>query len=147
MTTAPNTVITSQGTKLGIGATPTWVANLTSIDGLDVKVNTIDTTTLDNTNGYKTFVSGFKEVSDVSISGFLDTSNDQQFWTAINSEGTQAPQQFTIQFPAVGGQVTGTAWTFTGLVNGFKTKAGIDSIVSFDATLKVIGAPTLTFGE
>lgn len=146
MAVTPQTVVTSQGTKLGIGATPTWVANLTSIDGLDVKTATIDTTTLDNVSGYKTFVTGFHEISDVAVSGFLDTSDEQQFWTAINSTGTQAPQQFTIQFPPVGGQVTGTAWTFNGLVTGFKTKAGMDSIVSFDATLKVVGQPTFTIG-
>lgn len=141
-----NTPVTAQGTTIGIGATPTNILNLTSIDGLDVKLSTIDTTTLDATSSYKTFVGGFKEVSDVALAGFLDAQADATLWTAINTAGQQAAQAFTIQFPAVGGQTTGTKWTFNGIVTGFKTKAGIGALVTFDATIKVSGAPTITWG-
>lgn len=146
MVATPNTPVTAQGTTIGIGATPTNILNLTSIDGLDVKVSTIETTTLDSTSAYKTFVTGFKEVSDVAISGYLDAQADATLWTAINTNGQQATQAFTIQFPAVGGQATGTKWTFNGIVTGFKTKAAENSMVAFDGTIKVSGAPTLTWG-
>jgi hypothetical protein len=146
MVATPNTPVTAQGTTIGIGVGPTNILNLTSIDGLDVKVSTIETTTLDSTTGYKTFVTGFKEVSDVSIGGYLDAQADVPLWTAINTAGQQATQSFTIQFPAVGGQTTGTKWVFNGIVTGFKTKAGENSMVAFDATVKVSGAPTLTWG-
>lgn len=147
MVATPNTPVTAQGTTIGIGATPTNILNLTSIDGLDVKVTTIETTSLDSTTGYKTFVTGFKEVSDVAIAGYLDAQADAPLWTAISSAGNQTPQQFTIQFPTVGGQTTGTKWTFNGIVTGFKTKAAENALVSFDATIKVSGAPTLTMGS
>lgn len=146
MVATPNTPVTAQGTTIGIGATPTNILNLTSIDGLDVKVTTIDSTTLDSTSGYKTFVTGFKEVSDVAIAGFLDAQADLPLWTAVNTAGQQATQSFTIQFPAVGGQATGTKWVFSGIVTGFKTKVAENSLVSFDATIKVSGAPVLTMG-
>lgn len=146
MVATPNTPVTSQGTQIGIGATPTWIANLTSIDGLDVKLTTIDTTTLDSNAGFKTFVGGFKEVSDIALSGNLDAQADLALWTAISGAGQQAPQTFTIQFPAVGGQATGTKWVCSGIVTGFKTKAGVNAMVAFDATIKVSGSPTLTMG-
>jgi predicted secreted protein len=146
MVATPNTPVTSQGTTIGIGSSPTNILNLTSIDGLDIKVGTIESTTLDSTSGYKTFVTGFKEVSDVAISGYLDAQADAPLWTAVNTAGQQSPQTFTIQFPAVGGQTTGTKWTFSGIVTGFKTKAAENALVTFDGTIKVSGAPTLTFG-
>lgn len=146
MPVQPNVVVASQGTKLGIGAVPDWVANVTSIDGLDIKQNTIETTALDAAGSFKTFVAGFKEIGDVSVSGYLDTTSQVPFWNAISTAGVQESQAFTIQFPPAGGQVTGTKWEFQGLITGFKTKAGVDSVISFDTTIKVIGMPTLTWG-
>lgn len=146
MVATADTPVTAQGTTIAMGATPTTILNLTSIDGLDIKLSTIDTTTLDSTASYKTFVGGFKEVSDVALAGFLDAQADTNLWNAINTSGQQAAQAFTIQFPAVGGQATGTKWTFNGIVTGFKTKASVGAMVTFDATVKVTGAPSITWG-
>lgn len=145
MTAVANTPAVAQGTTFLIGATA--VANLTSIDGLDVKVSTIETTTLDSTTSFKTFVTGFKEVSDVALAGYLDFTADPALWTALNTTANQAAQAMTIQFPPVGGQTTGTKWTFNGIVTGFKTKAAENSMVAMDATIKVSGAPTITWGS
>jgi predicted secreted protein len=131
---------TSQGVTIKKTA-GTAIAFLNSIDGLEVKANTIDTTALDTTGGYKTFISGFKEVSDVQLSGFYSSKDHDVFMTDFNA---QTSTTYDIQFPPAGGATTGTKWSFTALVVGFKTKAAVDNVISFDVTLKVVGAPTFT---
>lgn len=131
---------TSQGVSFK-KASGTAVAFLNSIDGLEVKANTIDTTSLDATGGYKTFIAGFKEVSDVSVSGHYSPKDHDGFMADLTA-GTAIA--YEIQFPAAGGAVTGSKWAFTAIVTGFKHKASVDNVVTFDATLKVVGAPTFT---
>lgn len=133
-------VVTSQGVTLK-KATGSAIAYLTSIDGLSLKANTIDTTSLDTALGYKTFIQGFKEVDDVSLSGSYSSFDHDVFITDFNA-GTSA--SYTIQFPPAGGAATGAKWAFTGIVTGFKHKAAVDNVVSFDVSIKVVGAPTFT---
>ncbi|WEG14005.1 phage tail tube protein [Pullulanibacillus sp. KACC 23026] len=133
----------SQGTTIK-KSTGTAIAFLTSIDGLDIKADTIDTTALDTDGGYKTFINGFKEVSDVPISGFFDYAAHSQMLTDLQA-GTNSA--YTIQFPPGPGQTTGASWNFNAIVTEFHTKAAVDNVISFDATLKVSGAPTLVAGS
>lgn len=140
--TATSSAITSQGTTIKKGTGTAW-AFITGVDGLDIKVATLDTTPLDATNGYKSFISGFKEVSDIAISGYFDYVTQAGILTDLQA-GTSA--SYTIQFPPATGGTTGASWTFTAIVTGFKTKAAVDSVITFDATLKVSGAPTLVSG-
>jgi predicted secreted protein len=135
--------ISSQGTTIK-KTSGTAIAYLTKIDGLSIKANTIDTTALDTTGGYKTFINGFKEVDDVSISGFFDYSTHSAILTDLQA-GTKT--NYTIQFPPAVGGTTGASWTFDAVVTGFKTGAGVDQTISFDATLKVSGAPNLVAGS
>jgi len=134
--------ISAQGTTIK-KASGTAYAYLTKIEGLSIKANTIDTTALDTTGGYKTFINGFKEVDDVSLSGFFDYSAHDEILTDLQA-GTKS--SYTIQFPPAPGGTTGASWTFDAIVTNFKTGAGVDAVVSFDATLKVSGQPTLTAG-
>lgn len=141
MTATPGP-ISSQGTTIK-KTSGTAIAFLTSIDGLDIKANTIDVTALDSTGGYKQFINGMKEVGDVAISGFFDYSSHSAILTDLQA-GTKT--NYTIQFPPAAGGTTGASWTFDAVVTGFKTKAGVDATITFDGTLKVSGAPTLIAG-
>lgn len=116
----------------------TAIAFLNSIDGLEVKASTIDTTALDTVGGYKTFIQGFKEVSDVQLGGSYSSKDHDVFMTDFTAGGSIA---YEIQFPIAGGATTGAKWTFSAIVVGFKTKAAVESVISFDVTLKVVGAP------
>jgi predicted secreted protein len=123
------------GTQLLIGATA--VAGLQDIQGLDVKADTIDVTNLGSAALFKEFMSGFKEVSDLSVTGFFqpdDAGGQLQLWSLLNS-GTKT--SFSIVFPF------GVSWTFTAIVTGFKTGAKTEDAVPFDGTLKISGAPSL----
>ncbi len=78
------------GTKLniGTGAGAVTVGGLTSIGGIEISAETIDVTALDNSTGYREKLPGFKEVSDLTVSGFLDgaDSGQTQMYTLLNSQ-------------------------------------------------------------
>jgi predicted secreted protein len=130
----------SQGTQFK-KATGTAVANLNSIDGLDVKANTIDSTTLDTAGGFKTFVQGFKEVSDVALSGYYSPKDHDIFMADLTAGDVI---EYEIVFPIFAGALTPAKWVFDGIVTGFKHAAAVDNIITFDATIKVVGQPTFT---
>ena len=94
------------------------IGSLKSIDGIEVSADVIDTTTLDNTTGYKDKIPGFKDVGNISLSGLLDGA---------------------IKFPAG----IGKTWSFKASVVKFKTGAQVGDAISFDAELAVSGKPTL----
>jgi len=130
------TAAAAVGTVLKI-ATST-VAGLTSISGLSLSADTIDTTALDSTGGYRSFIGGFKDGGEVSLSGFLIYADAGQLaiYTAFGSGAVTA---FTIVFP----DDIGATWAFNGVVTAYTTGAELEDAVSFEATIKVSGAPTL----
>ena len=131
----------SLGTKLQIAeTTPITVGSLTSINGLEVSADTIDVTTLDSTDGYREFIQGFKDGGEVSVEGYLDvaTGNGQKEMLDLFDSGEVKP--FEIVFPAT----LNAKWAFNGIVTGFSTGASLEDPLSFSATIKVTGKPTLT---
>ena len=133
--------IKSLGTKLQIaGTTPITVGSLTSINGLEVSADTIDVTTLDSADGYREFIQGFKDGGEVSVEGYLDvaTGNGQKEMFDLFESGEVKP--FEIVFPAT----LNAKWAFNGIVTGFSTGVSLEDPLSFSATIKVTGKPTLT---
>lgn len=129
--------VAAQGTKLFIGVNS--IAELTSISGLELSGDTIDTTALDATGGYRTFIQGFKDGGEVSISGHFnpnDTNGQYALYTGF-SNGTVS--SFSIVFPSS----MGASWTFNGVVTGYTTGAELENTVTFEATIKVSGQPSL----
>lgn len=126
----------SVGTKLMFGANA--VAELSSIGGLELSAETIDTTSLDSDGGYRTFIGGFKDGGEVSISGFFAPEDPGQaaVYAAFNSGATTACK---IVFPAE----LGYEWDFDAVITAFSTSAELEEAVSFEATLKVSGEPEL----
>ncbi|ALC92061.1 histidine kinase [Bacillus sp. FJAT-18017] len=125
----------AMGTKLLVNANS--VADLTSIGGLDLSADTLETTTLDSVDGFRTFMQGLKDAGEASLSGFFnpgDTNGQVALYNAYMN-GTMLP--FTILFPF------GAAWTFNGIVTGVSTGAEMEDGVSFEATVKVSGKPSL----
>lgn len=112
----------------------TAIAGLTSIGGLELSADTIDSTTLDTTGGYRTFVASFKDAGEVSLSGYFDYTSHNAILTDFEA-GTTA--EYTITFPST------ATWVFDGVVVGFTTGVELEDLISFEATLKVSGEPTL----
>ena len=127
------------GTTLKVGATgAVTVAGLTSIGGLELSADTIDTTTLDSDGGYRDFIGGFKDAGEVSLSGFLEsaTGKGQKELYALFESG--AKEDFVIDFPG------GAKWAFKGIVVGFSTGAELEDSLKFEGSIKVAGKPTFT---
>jgi predicted secreted protein len=122
------------GTKFQIGAQ--YVAELSEIGGLDLSADTIDVTALDSTGGYRSFIGGFKDAGEVSLSGFFNPGDLGQA-ALYNDFLSGVTDNFTILFPF------GASWTFAGVITGFKTSAALEDAISFEATVKVSGQPTL----
>lgn len=127
----------AMGTALKIGAST--VAELTSIGGLELSADTIETTALDSTDGYRTYIGGLKDGGEVALSGFFKGSdaNGQQALLANLNDGSV--DTYSIVFPTA----IGYTWSFSGIVVGFSTGAEMEDAVTFEASIKVSGKPTL----
>ena len=127
----------AMGTKLNVGTYS--VGELTSIAGLELSADTIETTTLDSTDGYRTFIGGLRDGGEVSVSGFFkpsDTNGQKAMLTNLNSG---AAGSFSVVFPTA----LSASWTFDGIVTSFATGAEMEDAVTFESTIKVTGKPTL----
>lgn len=134
----------SLGTALKIGkdTSAVKVGGLTEIGGLELSSDTLDTTTLDSDGGYKEFIGGFKDAGEVSLSGYLkveESNGQKKMYDAFESGEVQ---DFSIEFP----EGVGANWAFKGVVTGFSTGASLEDLISFGATIKVSGKPSLTLG-
>lgn len=130
------------GTKLQIGkTTPVTVARLSSIGGLELSADTIDVTTLESDGGYREFIAGFKDAGEVAIEGYFvpTTGKGQKELYELFESGDE--ENYTIQFPE-----DMAKWEFKGIVVGFSTSADLEDPLSFSASIKVSGKPTLTIG-
>lgn len=125
------------GTKIRIGAN--FIAELETIDGLDLSAETIDVTTLDSNGAYREFIGGFKDGGEVALTGFFNPSDVGQdaVYDAFEAGTTDA---YAIIFPSA----LGAQWDFNGVVTGFKTSVEKEGVISFEATVKVSGKPTLS---
>lgn len=115
------------------------IAGLTSINGVSLTAETLDTTTLTSNGRYREFTGGFKDGGEVSISGYFepgDVDGQVAVYDAFEA-GLAIP--FSIIYPQ------GASWSFNGVVTGFNTSADLEDLIGFEATIKVSGKPTLNF--
>lgn len=126
----------SVGTKLQINSKV--VGGLKTIGGVEISAESIDVSDLGNTDGYREALPGFKDGGEVSISGFLDGEDEgqEECLTIMNSGDVV---ECKIVFPSK----IGKTWSFKAGVTKFATNADLEDAVTFEATLKVSGKPTL----
>ena len=72
-----------------MSAIPVTVGELTAINPPSMSADTIDTTTLSSADGYRTFIQGWKDGGEVSVSGYYDptTGNGQAELEALFDSG------------------------------------------------------------
>lgn len=129
--------IVAMGTTLSKGDIA--IANLTSIDGVGVSSDTIETTNLSTEGNYRTFVTSLKDAGEVSISGHFDYDSHS---ILLDDFEDGSLDTYTIEFPDMG-TTNGTQWTFSAVVTAFSTGVEMEDLIGFEATLKVSGRPTL----
>jgi predicted secreted protein len=109
-----------------------WVpiANITSASGPGSERSTIETTTLDTTGGYRTFITGLRDGGDFTLSmNFLV----ETYLLMKDDFEDNSPQQYAIIFP----DDDNTTVVFDGLVTGMPLDIPIDDLVSCNVTIKV----------
>lgn len=115
------------------------VGSLTNIGGVEKTSETVDVTTLDNKDGYKDFLGGFKDGGEIPLEGYMDGENEGQTKMHEAFED-QEPHTFAIDFP----EAIGQSWTGKGIVTQFKAgDASLNDPLKFAAKLKVSGKPEL----
>lgn len=114
----------------------TAIAELTSITGVEITVDEVDVSSHDSEDAFREFTSGMKDAGSVSIEGnFINDASQTALYDLAVSGETVAME---IVFPDSLGE-----WTFDGFVTSFSTDAPMDDKISFSATIKVTGKPTL----
>lgn len=128
---------------LGFGTTFVWnsqtIAGLTAINGIELKVDSVDITTHQSASYYKEKMAGLIEAGDISIEGqfdYTDTTGQLAMMTDLNGRTTRTA---VITFPAE----TGATWTVSGFISGLKIgDAPTDGKIPFSATITPTGKPT-----
>lgn len=123
------------GTRLLIGVN--YLASLTSVDGMEVSADTVECTTLEDT--WRKYKPGLKDGGEVSVSGYFEPGDTNGQVAMYDAFASGAETTFSILFPAT----MGASWNFSGIVTSFKTSAEMEENVSFEATIKVSGQPSL----
>ena len=129
--------LSAYGTIFAIGTTNSTglIANLTGISGPSISADTIDVSSHDSADAYRTFVVGLIDGGEISLEGNLITAAaGNRIMTVINDRTTQA---CIVKFP------NAVKWTFAGIPTGFETDAPHDGKIGFSASVKVSGKPTL----
>ena len=133
MTTAAKSAF---GTTLSRNGHP--VSELTRIGSPSITVETIDVTNHQSPDGYKEFIAGLMDAGEVPIEGNFISGDTNGQIGLVNDLNGKVIQDYAITFPDA------TTWTFKALVTAFQTgEADVNGKLSFSATLKVSGKPTL----
>jgi hypothetical protein len=132
-----NAVI-SDGTILTIGGAS--VAEITEINGISIKSDFADVTTLTSANFFKEKLPTLMEADAVSLKGNYDYTNTTGQAAMLTSMLAKSSLACVVTFPSA----TGTTWTFTAYVANFKVgDVKVGGPISFEASLQITGKPVL----
>lgn len=125
-----------QGTIAKIGANV--IADVTEVGGIEVSRETTDRTTYASA-GWKEIGAGMKDGGEVTIKGLYsgaDTNGQNALYASLDSDALVA---FSIILPPA----MGVDFTFNALVTKFSIDPPGEEEITWEATLKISGKPTL----
>ena len=123
------------GTVLTLGSA---IAELTNITGPGIKLDLIDVTSHSSASKFREFVPGLADAGEFSLEGNFTDAADANILLALLVARTLTTGA-TIVFP----NTEASTWTFNCFVTAYATGEPHDGKLSFSATLKVTGVPTL----
>ena len=112
------------------------VAEVTSVDVLDISADTIDVSSHDSANQWREFVGGMKDGGELS----MEINYDPALHGTILSNIGGDPVAHRITLTDAGAAVV----TFDGVLTGLKASAPFDDKLSGTVTIKVSGEPVIT---
>jgi len=127
--------ITGAGGKLQvtIASVLTDVAGVYSIKGPDITVDAINVSTLQSTNVFKEFISGFGDGGSVTLECRYTAAQFSTLYGLI-----RATQVWRVLFS------DGSKWDFSGLLTAMSTDIPLEEDVTMPMTIKVTGKPTFS---
>lgn len=123
----------------GNGATfvlgTTTVSELTNISLPGISADSIDTTTHNNSDKFRTFIKGLSDGGEITIEGNMDYTDYNTMYTAAT---TTSIYSATVNVPT---SPSTTQWIANAFVTALDGDAPHDEKINFSATLKVTGKP------
>lgn len=123
--------------KRGDGATSevfTTVAEVKSISGPSLSMETIDATHMESPSGFREWLPSFKDGGEVTFDlNFLPAVAAQTGLTTDFKNRTK--RNWKIVWPNTGA----TKWSFAGYITGFTPSAAVGDILAASCTIKVTG--------
>lgn len=121
------------------GGVYTAIAEIKSISGPNLSVETIDVTHMQSPSGYREFIASFKDGGEMTFTMNFLPDDATQNWTAglLKTFNDRSMWNYQCLFPDPGA----TLVTFAALITAFAPNAQIDSVLEVNVTLKISGAP------
>lgn len=115
----------------------TTISEVTSISAPNLTADTIDVTTHGSTGRYREFIQGLRDGGEITIEGYYTTASANTITTQLNTSATATA---TIDLPTT---PSTTRFTATVICTAFSSEAPVDGAISYSATFKVTGQPSL----
>jgi predicted secreted protein len=116
------------------------IAQVNSIGGPDMSVDTIETTALDTTGGAKTFIAGFIDNGSVALEMNFTRDTYEQFLTDLQA---RLELEYEIIFP----DADTTTAEFAALVVGLTVNTDPDDKITMTVDLKISGVVDINSGS
>lgn len=130
----------SYGTALKKGGVE--YANVTSISGPGLSLDTVDVTSHDQTTAWEEVVGTILRSGEITMELVYDPANATHKYAA-GGLLYDLVQRTAIAFTLVFSDTAATTWTFNALITGFTPTAPVEGALTASVTLKITGAPTL----
>jgi predicted secreted protein len=130
---------TGVGTILKIDGST--IGNVTNITGPSMSKDTIDTTALDTTGGYRTFITGFKNAGTLTFTLMFEKAHYSKLKSAFDSD---VAKSIEVILPDGATAETGSKLSFSGFVTEIPLTIPPDDKITCDVTIQISGPVTFT---
>ncbi len=117
------------------------IGNVTNITGPSMSKDTIDTTALDTTGGYRTFITGFKNAGTLTFTLMFEKSH---YSTLKNAFDSDVAKSIEVILPDGATAETGSKLSFSGFVTEIPLTIPPDDKITCDVTIQISGPVTFT---
>lgn len=134
--------ISGVGTKFYRHDGSAWseIANIENISGPGASRETIDTTTLGTTGGYRTFIAGFRDAGTVDFTMHFTRDDYELMKTDFESDEL-------VDYMIVLPDDDSTSFSFQGLVTEMPLDIPPDEKITADVSIKISGEVTIESGS
>jgi len=118
------------------------VAQVKSLGGPGISVDTVDVTTHDSTNAWEEVVASIIRSGEVKVDIEYDPNDATHKYASgglLYDLVSRTPQTYSVVFPSS----PTVTWSFSALVTGFEPTGPVDGDLTASVTLKITGEVTL----